>query len=84
MATTKWQCKKCGTIQVTQGLRPSVGSFCGRSADNRHQWSKIIEKPTRWQCRECGVVQSTNGLRPSVGSFCGRAKDHKHKWSKVR
>ena len=83
MATVKWQCRQCGTVQTTQGLRPSVGGFCGKSADHRHKWSKVIEKQTKWQCKECGTTQTTQGLRPGVGSFCGRSKDHKHKWVKV-
>lgn len=83
MATTKWQCSKCGTTQTTQGLRPSVGGFCGKAADKKHHWSKVIEKTTRWQCTKCGTTQTTQGLRPSVGSFCGKSTDHKHKWVKV-
>ena len=83
MATTKWQCSKCGTTQTTQGLRPSVGGFCGKAADKKHHWSKVVEKTTRWQCTKCGTTQTTQGLRPSVGSFCGKSTDHKHKWVKV-
>lgn len=83
MATTKWQCSKCGTTQTTQGLRPSVGGFCGKAADKKHHWSKVVEKTTRWQCTKCGTTQTTQGLRPSVGSFCGKSKDHKHRWVKV-
>jgi predicted nucleic-acid-binding Zn-ribbon protein len=82
---TKWQCSKCGASQTTaNGLRPSVGGFCGKSSDHKHKWVKAASGPVKWQCRECGVTQMTsNGLKPSVGSFCGKAKDHKHKWSKV-
>ena len=83
MATTKWQCSKCGATQTTQGLRPSVGGFCGKAADKKHHWSKVVEKTTRWQCTKCGTTQTTQGLRPSVGSFCGKSTDHKHKWVKV-
>ena len=39
--TTRWQCTKCGATQTTQGLRPSVGSFCGKSTDHRHKWTKV-------------------------------------------
>ena len=83
MATTRWQCRHCGGTQTTQGLRPSVGSFCGRSSDHKHAWTKISVEPTRWQCRECGGTQMTSGLRPSVGSFCGKSRDHKHRWVKL-
>lgn len=83
MASVKWQCTKCGTTQTTQGLRPSVGGFCGKAADKKHHWSKVVEKTTRWQCTKCGTTQTTQGLRPSVGSFCGKSTDHKHKWVKV-
>ena len=83
MATTKWQCTQCGTTQTTQGSRPSVGGFCGKTKDNKHRWVKVVEKQTKWQCKECGMTQSTNGLRPSVGGFCGKSKDHKHRWVKV-
>ena len=83
VSTVKWQCRQCGTVQTTQGLKPSFGSFCAKSSDNRHKWAKVIEKPTKWLCRECGCIQSTNGLRPSVGSFCGRTKDHRHRWMKA-
>ena len=44
MAQVKWQCKECGIIQTTQGARPSVGSFCGRSKDHKHRWVKISIK----------------------------------------
>lgn len=83
MATTKWQCTQCGTTQITQGLRPSAGGFCGKSKDHKHKWVKVIEKTTKWQCKNCGATQTTQGLRPGVGSFCGKSKDHKHKWVKV-
>ena len=83
MAITKWQCTQCGTINTTQGLRPSVGCFCGKAKDHKHKWVKVVEKDTTWQCTQCGTMHKTQGLRPSVGSFCGRAKDHKHKWVKV-
>ena len=84
MASVKWQCSKCGTTQTTQGLRPSVGGFCGKAADKKHHWSKVIEKPTKFQCTKCGTTySSSNGLRPPVGSFCGKSTDHKHKWVKV-
>ena len=83
MATTKWQCRQCGITQVTQGLRPSVGGFCGKSSDHQHKWSKVIEKTTKWQCKNCGTTQITQGLRPGIGSFCGKSSDHKHKWVKV-
>lgn len=83
MSTTKWQCRQCGTTQITQGLRPSVGGFCGKSSDHQHKWSKVSEKQTRWQCKNCGTTQLTGGVRPSVGSFCGKSSDHKHKWVKL-
>lgn len=83
MVSTKWQCTKCGIIQMTQGLRPSPGGFCGKSSDHKHKWVKVVEKATKWQCKECGATQTTQGLRPSVGSFCGRSRDHKHKWVKI-
>ena len=83
MSTTKWQCRQCGMTQTTQGLRPSVGGYCGKSNDHLHKWSKVVEKMTKWQCKYCGTSQTTQGLRPSVGSFCGRSADHKHKWVKT-
>ena len=83
MATTKWQCRQCGITQTTQGLRPGVGGFCGKSSDHQHKWSKIIAQSTKWQCRCCGGTQLTQGLRPLTGGFCGKAADHNHKWIKV-
>ena len=84
MASTKWQCRQCGITQMTQGLRPSAGGFCGKSNDHQHKWAKVIEKLTKWQCKNCGTTySSSNGLRPPAGSFCGKAKDHKHKWVKI-
>ena len=83
MAATKWQCTRCGTTQMTQGLRPAAGGFCGKSSDHNHKWSKVIEKTTKWQCKNCGTTQVTQGLRPAVGAFCGKSSDHKHKWVKV-
>ena len=83
MATTKWQCTQCGTTQTTQGLRPAAGGFCGKAADHKHRWIKVIERLTKWQCKECSATQTTNGTRPGVGSFCGKTKDHKHRWVKI-
>ena len=84
MASVKYQCKECGTTHVSpNGLKPPIGSFCGKAKDHKHKWVKVVEKQTKWQCKECGTTQVTNGLRPSAGSFCGRSKDHKHKWVKV-
>ena len=83
MTSVKWQCRQCGTTQITQELRPSVGGFCGKASDHQHRWSKIVEKTTKWQCTKCGTTQTTQGLRHGVGSFCGKSSDHKHKWIKV-
>lgn len=83
MATIKWQCTQCGGTQITMGLHPSIGGFCGKSNDHKHKWVKIYQEPTKWQCRECGSIQTTTGLRPSVGGFCSRSKDHRHKWNKI-
>lgn len=83
MASVKWQCSQCGTTQMTQGLKPSAGGFCGKAKDHKHHWSKVIAKQTKWQCSKCGTTQTTQGLKPSVGSFCSKATDHKHKWVKV-
>ena len=83
MAATRWQCTKCGTTQTTQGLRPAVGSFCGKSSDHQHKWVKVVQKVTKWQCTKCGTTQTTQGLRPAVGSFCGKSSDKTHKWVKV-
>lgn len=42
MATVKWQCKQCGAIMtMPQGMRPPIGSFCGKAKDHRHRWVKI-------------------------------------------
>ena len=83
MATTKWQCSQCGTTQTTQGLRPSVGGFCGKAQDHKHKWAKVTNTPTKWRCMRCGTSQTTpNGLKPSVGGFCGASSDHKHRWTK--
>lgn len=85
MASTKWQCSQCGVVLSTSnGLRPPIGAYCGRSKDKRHHWSKVIEKPTRWQCTQCGTTQRTsNGVKPPIGAYCGRSKDGKHHWRKV-
>ena len=41
MPNVKWQCKECGAIFNSNGVRPPVGSFCGRTKDHKHKWVKI-------------------------------------------
>ena len=81
---TKWQCSKCGATTSTEnGLRPPVGSYCAKSTDKKHRWSKVIAKTTRWQCTQCGATHTNNtGLRPPVGSYCSKSNDKKHRWRK--
>ena len=83
MAYTKWQCKECCAISANNGERPSMGGRCSKSKDNKHKWTKIVEKYTKWQCKLCRAGVSNNGQRPSMGGACSQAADRKHKWVKI-
>jgi len=42
MQQVKWQCKLCGAIiLLPPGMRPPIGSFCGKSKDHKHRWVKV-------------------------------------------